>query len=49
MAYNLKIAHTPFADSHRLPLPKAPQIPFKADREVIDRLKRRYAWSVPRW
>jgi uncharacterized protein YprB with RNaseH-like and TPR domain len=49
MAYNLKIAATPFTDSHRMSLPKAPQIPFKADRKIVERLKRSYAWSVPRW
>ena len=49
MAYNLKIAATPFAESHRMPLPKAPHVPFKADREIIERLRRRYAWSVPQW
>jgi uncharacterized protein YprB with RNaseH-like and TPR domain len=49
MAYNLKIAHTPFADSHRLPLPNPPRIPFKADRQVIERLKRQYAPGGMRW
>jgi len=49
MAYNLKIAATPFTDSHRMSMPKAPQMPFKADREIVERLKRSYAWGVPRW
>jgi uncharacterized protein len=49
MAYNLKIAQTPFADSHRLQLPQPPPLPFHADREIIAELKRRYSWGVPRW
>jgi uncharacterized protein YprB with RNaseH-like and TPR domain len=38
LAYNLKLKKTPFADSHQLPLPKSPEIPFKADLETIEDL-----------
>ena len=44
LAYNLKLKDTPFAESHRLPLPQPPKNPFKADVETIRRLKLRYGW-----
>jgi len=47
MAYNLKIAATPFAASHRLALPAPPKLPFQPDADIIRRLKGRYvglAW-----
>jgi uncharacterized protein YprB with RNaseH-like and TPR domain len=37
-AYNQKVQATPFADSHRLPTPPFPKIPFEADRAVIERV-----------
>lgn len=40
MAYNLKLQETPFGDTHRLPLPRRPAIPFKADRDTVNRLRR---------
>lgn len=40
LAYNLKIAQTPFADSLRLPTPVAPPIPFAADMGTVERLRR---------
>ena len=40
MAYNMKIKDTPFKDTHALPLPKMPDIPFRPDLETIDRIKR---------
>lgn len=39
LAYNMKLRDTPFHESHVLPLPELPQIPFRADRATIDRLK----------
>ena len=39
LAYNLKLKGTPFAESHRLPIPQPPKNPFKADMETIRRLK----------
>jgi uncharacterized protein YprB with RNaseH-like and TPR domain len=35
LAYNLKLKGTPFQDSHLLPPPKSPEIPFKADLDTI--------------
>jgi len=42
LAYNLKIAQTPFAASLRLPTPSAPPIPFAADTPTVARLQRQY-------
>jgi uncharacterized protein len=39
-AYNLNLKYTPFGATHELPSPASPEIPFKADRETINRLKR---------
>lgn len=41
-AYNLKLEETPFSDSHTLPIPVRPEIPFTADRATIERLRMRY-------
>lgn len=41
-AYNLKLRETPFSASHQLPLPRRPAVPFKADRETINRIRRRH-------
>jgi hypothetical protein len=40
VAYNAKLEDTPFAQTHRLPEPSTPPIPFSADRETIERIKR---------
>jgi uncharacterized protein len=40
-AYNMKLKGTPFYQTHQLPEPKRPDIPFEADRQTIDRIKRR--------
>jgi hypothetical protein len=40
-AYNLKLAGTPFAESHRLPMPNLPEKSFFPDLELIDRLRGR--------
>ncbi|MCX5875253.1 MAG: ribonuclease H-like domain-containing protein [Deltaproteobacteria bacterium] len=40
-AYNLKLAGTPFAESHRLPMPILPEKAFLPDLELIDRLRGR--------
>jgi hypothetical protein len=39
MAYNLKLQGTPFAESHRLPLPILPEKAFLPDLELIARLR----------
>jgi len=46
MAYNMRIKTTPFSDTHQLPLPQVPEIPFRADPVTIDRIKRQ-AFSLP--
>ncbi len=40
-AYNQKLRGTPFEVSHQLELPARPEIPFKADLEMIQRVKTR--------
>ena len=40
MAYNMKLKDTPFNDTHELPLPKMPEIPFKPDLATINRIKK---------
>ncbi|HEY3415675.1 MAG TPA: ribonuclease H-like domain-containing protein [Armatimonadota bacterium] len=42
LAYNLKVAQTPFAESLRLPTPSAPPIPFAPDGPTVARLRRQY-------
>jgi uncharacterized protein YprB with RNaseH-like and TPR domain len=39
LSYNLKLKETPFVQSHQLPYPSAPPIPFKANLETIERIK----------
>jgi hypothetical protein len=46
-AYNRKIQETPFALSHRLPVPPGPTNPFAADAETVRQLLRANPWSVP--
>jgi hypothetical protein len=41
-AYNMKIKGTPFAASGSFDPPAVPDIPFKADRRTIDRIRRLY-------
>ncbi len=41
LAYNLKLKDTPFLDTHQIPIPPQPVIPFKADRDTIERIKKR--------
>jgi len=40
IAYNSKLRDTPFSHTHELPEPSSPEIPFNADRETIERIKR---------
>ncbi len=40
-AYNLKIAGTPFSESHRLPLPPAPAIPFRPYPATVEKIRAR--------
>ena len=43
-AYNLKIRQTPFCESHHLSHPSLPELPFRADRETIRRLRWEHGW-----
>ncbi len=40
LAYNMKMKDTPFAKTRLLPVPQAPEIPFKADAATLARIKR---------
>ena len=45
LAYNMKLQETPFHDTHLLPLEAAADIPYEADMETVQRIKRRYGWG----
>jgi hypothetical protein len=40
LSYNLKLKETPFNESHQLDHPSSPEIPFQADLETIERIKK---------
>jgi uncharacterized protein YprB with RNaseH-like and TPR domain len=40
IAYNMKLKHTPFLNTHKLLLPETPDIPFKADTATVRRILR---------
>jgi len=42
LAYNLKLADTPFAESHALPMPQPPPLPFEPDAATIARIRQRH-------
>ena len=42
-AYNLKLKDSPFAQTHRIPLPVQPKIPFQADAETIEQIRHLFA------
>jgi len=41
LAYNMKLAETPFLQTHTLSLPSQPEIPFKADMKTIRKIRDR--------
>jgi uncharacterized protein YprB with RNaseH-like and TPR domain len=41
IAYNMNLASTPFYETHRLPIPAVPEIPYKADMATVERIKNR--------
>ncbi|MHC5033726.1 MAG: ribonuclease H-like domain-containing protein [Planctomycetota bacterium] len=43
LAYNMKLRGTLFNETRRLALPPAPEIPFKADMETVERIRRALA------
>jgi len=44
LAYNLKLQETPFTESHKLAMPAAAEVPFKADIATIERIRREYGY-----
>jgi len=42
LAYNMKLKETPFAGTHALAIPARPDVPFQADRETIERIRREH-------
>jgi hypothetical protein len=46
IAYNRKLADTPFAGSHRLPVPPPPKLPFRPNLDTIQRIKQQLGWQV---
>ena len=47
LSYNLKLKETPFVQSHQIPFPNQPEIPFKADKGIVDGVMRLggYNWQ----
>ncbi len=41
LAYNQKIAATPFSNSHRIALPQSPEIPFRPNQAIVDKIRAR--------
>jgi hypothetical protein len=44
LAYNRKLAGTPFLDRYLLDGPRAPAVPFVPHTATIARIKREYGW-----
>ena len=44
LAYNLKVADTPFAEACRLAVPPSPALPFAPDAPTIQRIRREHGW-----
>ena len=44
LAYNMKVATTPFADRLRLPDPPPADVPFQAHTPTIERIKQQLGW-----
>lgn len=49
LSYNLKLKETPFNETHQLPMPSSPEIPFQADLETIERIKSAMVGSYRMW
>jgi len=47
LSYNLKVAQTPFAQTHKLPLPVPAQGPFSPDRATIEAVRARLYGMTP--
>ncbi len=46
LSYNLKLKETPFVQSHQIPSPKEPEVPFKADKGIIERIRRMRGYEM---
>ena len=46
IAYNLNLQKTPFFQNHCLPIPEAPDIPFRADPRIINKIKGEWGPTV---
>jgi hypothetical protein len=45
LAYNMKVQGTAFADTHRLPAPRSPEVPFRPHAPTIESIRRRlFPW-----
>jgi hypothetical protein len=47
IAYNLNLQKTPFSQSHCLPVPGTPDIPFRADPRIINKIKGEWGPPAP--
>jgi uncharacterized protein YprB with RNaseH-like and TPR domain len=46
IGYNLKLRGTRFTETHQMPNPTSPAIPFSAHRDTIQRIRRQYSMSL---
>ena len=46
LSYNLKLKETPFVQSHQIASPTQPGIPFKADKRIIEGIKRMRGYDI---
>jgi len=46
LSYNLKLKETPFVQSHQITPPKQPEILFKADKRIIEGIKRMRGYDM---
>jgi uncharacterized protein len=46
LSYNLKLKETPFVQSHQITSPEQPEIPFKADKRIIEGIKRMRSYDT---
>jgi uncharacterized protein YprB with RNaseH-like and TPR domain len=46
LSYNLKLKETPFFHTHQISAPKEPEIPFKADRRIIEGINRMRGYDL---
>jgi len=49
LSYNLKLKETPFVQSHQISSPKQPEISFKADKRIIEGIRRMEGYDMVRY